>query len=224
MLFAYEWNWEAAEREFRLAITLDPANPTTRYRFALCLQGQGRFDEALSELRQALATDPLDGGSRNVMGRVLINARQPERAIPYLLDAIKFGQRLDLSYQNLGHAYLMMGKHPEAIDALRRAAELSGVRDSAHLAYAYATVGQRSSAERIVRDLIESGRLRDLPPFHIAMAYAGLGEVDEAFRWLERGFEQRGSFMDGVKVTPAFEPLHGDPRWARLLQRMGLKS
>ena len=224
MLFAYEWNWEAAEREFRLAITLDPANPTTRYRFALCLQGQGRFDEALSELRQALATDPLDGGSRNVMGRVLINARQPERAIPYLLDAIKFGQRLDLSYQNLGHAYLMMGKHPEAIDALRRAAELSGVRDSAHLAYAYATVGQRSSAERIVRDLIESGRLRDLPPFHIAMAYAGLGEVDEAFRWLERGFEQRGSFMDGVKVTPAFEPLHGDPRWSRLLQRMGLKS
>ena len=224
MLFAYEWNWEAAEREFRLAITLDPANPTTRYRFAVCLQGQGRFDEALSELRQALATDPLDGGSRSVMGRVLINARQPERAIPYLLDAIKFGQRIDLSCQQLGHAYLMMGKHPEAIGALRRAAELSGVRDSAHLAYGYAVANQRGSAERIVRDLIDSGKRRDLPPFHIAMAYAGLGEVDEAFRWLERGFEQRGSFMDGVKVTPAFEPLHADPRWARLLQRMGLKS
>ena len=118
----------------------------------------------------------------------------------------------------------MKGKHPEAINALRRAAALSGVRDSAHLAYGYAVANQRTSAERIVRDLIESGKRRDLPPFHIAMAYAGLGEVDEAFRWLERAFEQRGSFMDGGKVTPAFESLHGDPRWARLLQRMGLKS
>ncbi len=105
---------------------------------------------------------------------------------------------------------------------LRRAAELSGVRDSAHLACGYAVANQRGSAERIVHDLIESGKRRDLPPFHIAMAYAGLGDVNEAFRWLERGIEQRGSLMDGLKVTPAFEPLHHDNRWAPLLQRMGL--
>ena len=54
------------------------------------------------------------------------------------------------------------------------------------------------------------------------MAHAGLGEVDEAFRWLEQGFAERAAFMDGVKVTPAFDPLHTDPRWVSLLRRMGL--
>jgi hypothetical protein len=61
-----------------------------------------------------------------------------------------------------------------------------------------------------------------VPPFHIAMAYSGLGQVDEAFRWLDTAYAERSSFLDGVKVTSAFAPLHGDPRWRRLLAQMGL--
>jgi len=100
---------------------------------------------------------------------------------------------------------------------------LSGVRDSAHLAYAYAVVGQRAEAERIVRTLLESSARRYVPPFHIAIAYTGLGDADAAFAWLQRGYTERGSFMDGVEVTPAFVPLHGDPRWRPLLRRMRLE-
>jgi hypothetical protein len=59
-------------------------------------------------------------------------------------------------------------------------------------------------------------------PFHLAMAHAGLGEIDEAFQWLDRGLEVRAAFMDGVKITPAFDVLHSDPRWGVLLGRMGL--
>ena len=54
------------------------------------------------------------------------------------------------------------------------------------------------------------------------MAYSGLGHVDDAFAFLERGYEERASFMDLVKVTAAFAPLRGDPRWSRLLAKMGL--
>jgi len=120
---------------------------------------------------------------------------------------------LDLAYQQLGHAQLQLDRPAESIAAFKRAAALSGVRDSAHLAYAYAVVGQRAEAERIVRTLVESSDRRYVPPFHIAIAYTGLGDADAAFAWLQRGYTERGSFMDGVEVTPAFVPLHGDPRW-----------
>jgi len=62
-----------------------------------------------------------------------------------------------------------------------------------------------------------------MPPFHITMAYAGLAEIDHAFRWLERGYAVRVAFMDGIRITPAFDPLHSDPRWAGRLRRVGLE-
>ena len=129
---------------------------------------------------------------------------------------------MDLSYEQLGHAYLQKGKYVEAINALRRAAALSGFRDSAQLAYAYAVAGQRSEARRIVRRLVDPSQHRYVSPFHIAMAYAGLGEKDEAFRWLDRGYEQRASFMSGVKYESGFQSLQADRRWPILLGRMGL--
>jgi tetratricopeptide (TPR) repeat protein len=136
---------------------------------------------------------------------------------------LELNPELDLSYEQLGHAYLQKRMYVEAITALRRAAVLSGIRDSAQLAYAYAVAGQRAEARRIVRILLDSSKYRYAPPFHIAMAYAGLGEVDEAFRWLEQGYEERASFMNGVKAETGFESLHADPRWASLLARMGLR-
>lgn len=75
----------------------------------------------------------------------------------------------------------------------------------------------------MLTELCDAPAHPDRLPFHIAMVHAGLGDVDEAFRWLERGFTCRAAFMDGVKITPAFEVLRGDPRWPLLLRRMGLE-
>ena len=110
----------------------------------------------------------------------------------------------------------------EAIDAFRRAAALNGVRDSAHLAYAYGVTGHRDDGKRLIESLVASDRSRYLPPFHIALAFAGLGDKDAAFRWLDRAYSERASFMDGLKVTPAFDVLRSDPRFAALLERMHL--
>ena len=79
-----------------------------------------------------------------------------------------------------------------------------------------------AEAERVVRSLLDPEARRYVPPFHIAMAYAGLGDRDAAFQWLDRGFAERASFMVGVKVERGFAGLHADPRWPRLLRRMGL--
>jgi tetratricopeptide (TPR) repeat protein len=153
-------------------------------------------------------------------GRVYVNTRRPDEAIRDLEETLELNPRADLALQVLGHAYLQKGMNDEAIDAFRRAAALSGVRDSAHLAYGYAVAGRRADAKRLIESLVASAGSRYVPPFHIALAYAGLGDKDAAFRWLERAYDERASFMDGVKMTPGFDVLRSDPRFASLLARM----
>ena len=224
VLFVHDFAWDAAERSFRRAIALDAANPAAHFIFAVCLQDQGRFDEAIAELQCARALDPLSTQVGNLLGRVYVNARRPDDAIRSLQETLELNPQSDLAYQQLGHAYLQKGMHREAVAALRQAAGLSGARDTAHLAYALAVAGDHVEARRIVRELCDPASHATILPFHIAMAHAGLGDVDEAFRWLERGYAERAAFMDGVKITPAFDTLHGDARWASLLRQMGLDA
>lgn len=218
-----DFDWRGAERGFRRAVTLDPSFTFARVPFAICLMSEGRFVEAVAQLDTARASDPLAPAPSSVLGRVHVAARRPELAIRHLREVLELNPQMDLAHQQLGHAYLLQGRHAEAIAALERAAALNGARDSAHLAYGYAVAGQRARAEGIVGALVASTSRRYVPPFHLALAYAGLGDADRAFRWLDRGLDERGSFMNGVKVTPAFDGLHGDARWPRLLGRMGLR-
>jgi TolB-like protein/DNA-binding SARP family transcriptional activator len=217
-----DFDWRGAERSFRRALALNPGYGFARLPFAICLSSEGRFPEAIAQLDTARAADPLAAAPINVLGRIYVAAGHPERAIGVLKEALALNPVLDLAYQQLGHAYLRLGRHGEAIAAMQRAAALNGVRDSAHLAYAYAVTGNRSSAEQILRELIASASRRFVPPYHVAVAYAGLRDDDAAFAWLERGYAERASFMNGLMMDPAFEPLHPDPRWAELLRRMRL--
>jgi tetratricopeptide (TPR) repeat protein len=154
---------------------------------------------------------------------------------------------MDLAWQQLGHAYLQKGMAAEAVDALERAAALSGARDSAHLAYAHAVTGRPDLAAQILDAVLASPDI-DLLAFHIALAYSGLGDDDQAFAWLERagrlvhgasrwspasgGCTGPGSLGMRVElrsvpcavllILPAagFRRLHGDPRWERLASRL----
>ena len=219
VLFTYEWNWKAADESFKTAIALDPKYPLLRIPYAAFLWGQNRGEEALAQLRILREIDPLSPTGL-MSGRVYVSSRRPDDAIRDLQETLELNPRSDLALQLLGHAYLQKGMNDEAIDAFRRAAALSGVRDSAHLAYGYAVTGRRADAKRLIETLVASERSRYVPPFHIALAYAGLGDKDAAFRWLERAYDEHASFMDGLKVTPGFDVLHSDPRFAALLERM----
>ena len=218
-----DYAWAAAERELRRAIDQDPTYAFARTTYAVCLMSTGRNPEAVAQLDTARRLDPLRVGIGALLGRAYVNWGRPDEAIAALDQAIDLNPQADLAWQQLGHAYLLKHQSVDAIAAFRKAAVLSGLRDSAHLAYAYAVTGDRATAERIVGDLVASSSRRYVSPFHIAMAYSGLGRVDDAFAFLERGYEERASFMGGVKVTAAFAPLHGDPRWSRLLAKMGLE-
>jgi serine/threonine-protein kinase len=217
-----EFAWAEAERGFRRAIALDPSYAFARAPFAICLSSQGRYDEALAQLDTAHVTEPLALFVPVLRGRIYVSAHRPDDAIRVLRPQLELDSRLDLAYEQLGHAYLQKGRNAEAIAALRRAAALSGPRDSAQLAYAYAVSGQRATARSILRTLLDPSRPGGALPFHIAMAYAGLDEPDSAFAWLERGYATKASFMVGVRAETGFSRLHGDPRWAPFLRRMGL--
>jgi TolB-like protein/Tfp pilus assembly protein PilF len=221
-LFVYDFAADSSDRTFRRAFALEPGYTHGRIPFAISLAGRERYPEALAQLDTARLMDPLAPAVSNMRGRILVAARRPELAVAALREALELNPQLDLSYQQLGHAYLQLGRPADAIAALRRAAALSGPRDSAQLAYAYAVTGDRPEARKIVRALLDGPADRYVPAFHVAMAYAGLGDVDEAFRWLERAYTERDPFVGSARITMAFEPLHGDRRWRALLRRMGL--
>ena len=219
---AFDWNWRAAGHAFERAIALDPGYGLGHQRYGLYLLYQGQFAHAESVLVRARALDPLYASANMNLARVYVSTHRPTAAIPLLRTAVELSPGVALAHEQLGHALLETGNASAALAAFRQAALLSGPRDSAQLAYALAMTNQRPEAERILRALIASARDRYLPPVGVAMAYVGLGDHDAAFRWLDRGYEGHAAFMDGIKVSPPFDPLHSDPRWETLLRRLRL--
>ena len=225
-LFVLEWNWKEAGPAFERAIALDPRYPTVRMYYAAYLHCVGRSEDALTQLNLAHELDPLTP-TGILSGRVYVDTGRPDAAIRVLQELVELDPRRDLAHQLLGHAYLQKGMHQEAIVSMRRAAALGGARDSAQLAYIYAATGDHAEARRLLGVLLGGGGGSPdlgLLGFHFALAYAGLGETEEAFRWLNTAYEERGGFMNLLAVTTGFESVRADPRFADLLRRMGLAA
>jgi tetratricopeptide (TPR) repeat protein len=181
------------------------------------------LDEALSELTQARALDPLSAPIRMQLGRAYIAARRPDQAVPSLQAALELNREFDAAHLQLGDAYLQLRRPADALTAFRRAALLNGGRDSVQLAYALAASGQRTEAKSLLASLLSAPGHPYAPPVPVARAYVALGDADAAFRWLSRGVVEHAGAMRTIKVSPAFDPLHADPRWVPLLRRIGLE-
>ena len=150
-------------------------------------------------------------------------ARRPDLAIAALRSALELNPQFAAAHVQLGEAYVQQGRPAEALAAFRQAAALSGGRDSALIAYALALSGERGTAARLLGALLEGTPRPYRPPVPVAKAYTALGDADAAFRWLERGAEERAGAMEAINVTPSFDPLHADRRWPQLLERLGLQ-
>ena len=220
--FAYDWDWEAAESALRRTLAMDPAYPELRMYYASFLHATGRPDEALAQLAVAGELDPV-GRTGILRGRILVDTNRADEAIEVLREEIDLEPRRDLAHQCLAHAYLQKGMSEEALASMQRAAALSGPRDTAQLAYVCARTGHGEEARRLLARLFAREPAPEALGFHLGMAYAGLGDADEAFRWLEAGFGERASFMLLLAVASGFETIRADPRFMELLVRMGLR-
>ena len=127
---------------------------------------------------------------------------------------------------NLGRAYVQLGKYGEAIAAFEKAIQYSGNREGKPaLAHAYALAGRTAEARRLLAEIKDDHSGRYIASPMIARVHLGLGEMDQAMEWLEKGFEERSYWMSFLKVDPVWDPLRKDPRFRSLLEKkVGLTS
>lgn len=218
-----ELDWRSAEKEFKLAISLDPNYATSHHWYAECLATQGRMREAIDEISLAVELDPLSPAILKDKGMVLYYARDYDGAIEYARKAQELEADFPTAHRLLSLAYLGKGMFSEAIAENRLWGEMTGNKIDALIGHALclASAGKGSEALEILNglntdELTQGNHLRA-----IALVYAALGEVDTAFAWLEKGLEWRAEAMSTLKVDPKVDRLRGDPRFAALLKRVG---
>ncbi len=218
------WQWEQAEEEFKRAITLDPNYPTAHHWYSLYLLDLGRIDEAMAEIKRAHELDPLS----LIIGTTLNYAYFAEGDVNSSITQCKRVIDLDPSFprahEYLGLGYLAQGRYPEAIVEIHKAVELSGRdrRPLRDLGYGYAVSGKRAEALTVLKEIEGNYEKHKAIGQDFAAVYAGLGEKDQAFAWLEKDFQARSGLLAWSRWTPPFDSLRSDPRFADLLRRMGL--
>jgi TolB-like protein/Flp pilus assembly protein TadD len=222
----FDWDFAAAEKEYRRAIELDPKYATARHWYSLYLAHQGRFDEAIREAERALELDPLALILNNLLPRVLCLARQYDRSIDAAHKTLELDQGFYIVRINLGIALEQKERFAEAIAEFEEAARLSRrtIQAIAGLGHGYAVSGRRAEAFRLIDELKRSSERGYDPLASIALVYAGLGENDEAIKWLEKAFDAHSGFLiepASVKMDARWDALRSDPRFQNLLRRIG---
>jgi tetratricopeptide (TPR) repeat protein len=218
----FDWDWRIAERELAQVITAEPRNIAAIAIYAEYLQAQRRFEEAIALLRRTRLLEPLSFTVTATLGRIYMNARQPDSALYYLGEAIRLNPDRPGARRLLAHAYIQKGMFDDAVKSFRLAAASGAIEDSLMLAYGLGVSGRRVEAQRILSSMLRKPRSSYVSPFHVACAYVGIGEKDEAIRWLERGYREHAPFMNHVNALPALDPLRSDARFQDLLRRMNL--
>jgi DNA-binding winged helix-turn-helix (wHTH) protein/TolB-like protein/tetratricopeptide (TPR) repeat protein len=218
----FEWDWSGAEKEYRRAIELNPGYAIGHKWYSLLLAARGRFEESFAEIEQDLALDPVSLIGNQGLGLRLYYARRDDQAIEQLRKTLEMDPNFLPALVTLGEVYTHKEKYTEALAELNKAAALSRDNALAALGYTYAVSGERSKARQALAELQEMSKRRYVSPIGAAAIYTGLGEKDQAFAWLERGFKGRAIGISFLKIDPKFDSLRSDPRFAVLLRRIGL--
>ena len=221
-----EWDWAQAEREYKRALELNPASARTHHWYAGYLTYVGLLDEAVAEEKRARELDPLSLTINNALaGRLLVAGRYDE-ALGQVRDTLALDPNYAAAHQTLGWLYLNTGKPEQAVRELETAVALSGSRDPQFLldlGFAYARTGKRAEAVKILRELRAAYDKHTAAAGSVAVVYGALGELDEAFAWLDKAYEERDPELTYIKVpNRRFAPLRNDPRYQAMVKRVGV--
>ena len=222
-----DYDWDEVRREMRCALELNPASPTVRLRYAISgLLPHGRVVEAAAELEQILETDPLSLPVRSWLAIMLGLGRQYERGIEEARRALDLDPNHFVTHILAGQIYRYMESYDEAIAAFRRGAELSGGCPFAcgWLGEALAKSGATAEARALLDQLYQAVAASYVAPTSFAWIHLGLGEMDEAFSWLDRAIDVRDPMLVPIKTYPIFDPIRRDERFLALLGKMHLDS
>jgi len=224
----FDWDWEASEREFKRAIELNPHYAVAHHWYgSVLLSAQLRFDEALASERRALELEPLSLVINSNLGFICYQAGRFDEAKGHLLRTLEMDDNFVYARFHLGLCHAHLGSYDQAIAELERAMEQAGGRGAliqAALGYAYAVAGRRDEALRILAQLQSFPMNRDVSPFYLAMIYSGLGDKEQALKWLESAYEERYNWLVWLRSEQMFEPLRGEEMFIDLARRIGLEN
>jgi DNA-binding winged helix-turn-helix (wHTH) protein/TolB-like protein/Tfp pilus assembly protein PilF len=216
----YEWDWEAAEREFQAALAIDPNLATAHLWYGTYRAQMGDFNRAIPELQRAQELDPLSGEINAYLGLVLYWARQYDDSINQFRQAITFDPTFVPSYVCFAWVLAARGNTKAALEACEQAVERqSNAWTTLALARAQALAGDPVIAASTM-DRIGKEAPRFVSGYDRAAVHAALGQTDEAFAALEDGYQARAEWMGYLKVDPQMDTLRSDPRYATLLARL----
>jgi len=220
----YDWNWPAAEKEFRRALELDPNDSLSHEMYGWYLVTMGRVDEGIAELKRGQQLDPLAQERTSVLGWNLYLAHRYDESIEQHRKAIELEPDYWPGYSWLGNALAQKGRWPEAIAAFQKAISIEPVIavPTIGLGRVYAVSGKKDEARKALAELNDRSKHPFVSSYLMADFYAGLGDKDQAFASLERAYQERSWYMTHLKLDPELEPLRSDPRFVDLVRRVGL--
>jgi len=218
----YDWDWVAAEAEYKRALELNASYSRAHSWYADYLSKMGRHDEAIAEAKRARELDPISVNSNTLLGMILYRARRYDESREACQKALELDPTHPnaLWFQALAHEQ----KHelPEAIAELKEAVSISDTPlYRGLLANAYALAGERAKALSALDELKALSLQRYVSPLDIAVVYTGLGDRNSAFQWLEKAYQERTMRIQELP-DPIFDSLRSDPRFRDLMRRIGL--
>jgi len=213
----YDWDFVAAEVEYRKTIELDPLNVLG---YALFLSTQERHDEAINLIERRLEADPNDPYVWINAGWRYLDAGLTDKAIEAAIAAVGHPDRTPL----IGWSRLAQGDAAAAVEVFEAAMESEGrtARNAANLAVAYFRDGRPDDGGALLKELEEFARDNYVSPSLLAAVYFSANDVDRGFALLEKSFEERNRIMIFLRVNEMLRGYRDDPRYLSLLERVGL--
>jgi DNA-binding winged helix-turn-helix (wHTH) protein/TolB-like protein/Tfp pilus assembly protein PilF len=222
--FRWDWDRAATEREFQTAIKLKPAYAPAHQWYSSYLVAVERFDEAIAEAKRTQELEPLSFVASSHLGWIYYLSGKNDDAIAQCKKILELDPSSFPARRYLGLAYEAKGMYAEAITEFQTGVKLSGSPLMlALLGHAYAASGKRAEAQQVLTDLQQLQDQRYVSPYTVAAIYAGLGDKEQAFKWLETAVEQRDIWLMNLKVDPVFAKLRSERKFTDILARIRLR-
>lgn len=218
-----DWDWNAAEIEFKSAIGCNAEYAFTYQRYSRFLARMGRFEEANMSLQAALELEPLSLLMNVSLGSLLITWRRYDESIVQMYRILEMNPNYLPAFFGLAQAYQLNGELDKAVEFYQNALSMDNNYEiSCRLGQAYAVSGRAKEAEQILVNLKAEAVSNYVSPYYIALVYSELGDMDNAFTWLEKSFDERSSMLTWMLVHPEWDTLRADTRFDDLMKRVGL--
>ena len=217
----YDWDWSGAEREFKRAMQANPSDVLAYIGYSIYLTAIGRFDQAIAQANRAQELDPLSLMANWNVANVLVMAHQYDGALEKCRRVLEMDPNFERAHFDLARIYWHTGLYKEAVAEIQKLADFSRQRQSIQLAYIYAASGDKPKARKLLAQALQEKRNEgDLHELAFASVYVALGDIEEAFKWLEQAYEHHDYTLAHLKWDPAWDPIRSDPRFKDLVRRM----